>query len=118
MIVGWSGLCLVDGVFGGVHIESKIDSRRRQGVHAVIVAHGVIDGVDTESIDAQFLESIELTLVSQGSHRTKTLRPTRQCLLCIYRCRPGGQRGLKSLRVGSQSHGCRTDHCQQKMRCP
>lgn len=55
-IVRLSGFVSADGVFRGVDIECEIDASIGQGFHAFVVILAVINGIDSDGIDAQLLE--------------------------------------------------------------
>ena len=55
-IVRLGGLISPDGVFGGIDIEGEVDASIGKGFHARVVVLAVINGVDTDGIDAQLLE--------------------------------------------------------------
>ena len=42
----------IDGVIRRVNVKSKVNARISQGLHALIVVFGVIDGVDADGVDA------------------------------------------------------------------
>jgi hypothetical protein len=50
----------VDGVKRSIHVENEIDACIGQHLHALIVVLGVIDGVDTDGIEAEFLEKRDI----------------------------------------------------------
>ncbi len=56
----------VDAVLGGVDIKSEVDASSRKGVHAGIVVGRVVNGVDTDRVDAELLEVLDVTLAASG----------------------------------------------------
>ena len=52
----------VDGVLGGVDIKDEVDTGVLQLLHALVVVLGVVDGVDTDGVDAQLLEQRDVAL--------------------------------------------------------
>lgn len=50
-----------EGVLGGVDIESQVDTSIVQRLHAGIVVGSVVDCVDTNGVDLQFLELSNIT---------------------------------------------------------
>lgn len=59
MIVRLSGFVLTEGVERRVDVQSEVNARRLQGVHAIIVVRTIIYGVDANGINFQFLEPID-----------------------------------------------------------
>lgn len=55
-IVRLCGFVSANGVFGGVDIEGEVDASIGKSFHAFVVILAVINGVDTDGIDAQLLE--------------------------------------------------------------
>ncbi len=55
-IVRLGGFVSADGVFGGIDIQGEVDASIGQLFHAHIVVLAIIDCVDADGIDAQFLE--------------------------------------------------------------
>lgn len=64
IVVGDLGFSTVEGVLGSVDVENEVDTGLGQGVHALVVVLGVIDGVDTDSVQAKLLEVFDVTLTS------------------------------------------------------
>ena len=54
----------VQRVCRGVGIECKIDASIRKHLHSLIVALAVVDGVDTDGVDAKLLE--EGDIIAEG----------------------------------------------------
>ena len=57
-VVGLIGFVSTNGVFGCVDVQSKVDASGGQLVHALVVVLAVVDGVDTDGVDVQLLESV------------------------------------------------------------
>jgi len=55
-VVGWCGSRTVEGVLGGVDIENQVDTSIVKGLHAGVVVGSVVDGVDTDGVQAQLFE--------------------------------------------------------------
>ena len=47
---------------GHVDVQNQVDARVRQLLHALVVVGGVVDGVDTDGVDAELLEVLDVTL--------------------------------------------------------
>lgn len=65
-VVRVTGLGTVDGVLGVVHIENQVDASVVEGLHTLIVAGAVVDGVDTDNVDTELLEVRDITLADLG----------------------------------------------------
>ncbi len=50
-IVGFCGRFLVDGIFGSVHVQRKVDAGCCKCIHTRIMVQAVVDCVDPDSID-------------------------------------------------------------------
>jgi hypothetical protein len=64
-VVRWTWVLAIDGVFGSVDIEDKVDARVLEFLHARIVVGSVVDGVDTDRVDAQLLEFGDISLADR-----------------------------------------------------
>lgn len=64
VVVGRSGERSVDGVVGGVDVEGQVDAGGVESGHASVVVRSVVDGVDTDGVDAQLLELGNVTRAS------------------------------------------------------
>ncbi|KAI6749128.1 hypothetical protein HG531_008075 [Fusarium graminearum] len=65
-IVRRAGGGTVDGVLGVVDIKDKIDASVVERLHALIVIGLVVDGVNANNVDAEFLEVLDITLADLG----------------------------------------------------
>lgn len=54
----------VERVLGSVDIKDEIDSSVSESVHALVVVDRVVDTVDTDGVDAQLLELLDVALAS------------------------------------------------------
>ena len=66
IVVGGLGVLTVEGVLGGVDVEDEVDASIGESVHALVVVGGVIDGVDTDGVQAEILEVLDVTLATVG----------------------------------------------------
>lgn len=62
LVVGRMRILAVEGVLGSVDIKDEIDASVGKSLHALIVLDGVVDTVDTDGVDAQLLELLDVTL--------------------------------------------------------
>lgn len=65
-VVGGSGLKTVDGVAWVVDVKNQVDAGISEGVHALVVILGVVDSVNTNSVDAKVLEVLDITEAGLG----------------------------------------------------
>lgn len=63
-VVRGLGVGPVERVLGSVDIEDEVDASISQRLHTLIVALGVVDGVDTDGVHAQLLELGDIALAS------------------------------------------------------
>ena len=66
IVVGDLGLGTVEGVLGGVDIEHEVDTGLGESVHALVVVGGVVDGVNTDGVQAELLEVLDVALATVG----------------------------------------------------
>jgi hypothetical protein len=64
IVVGGLGVRTVKRVLGGVDVEDEVDASVSESVHALVVVGGVVDGVDTDSVQAEILEVLDVTLAA------------------------------------------------------
>lgn len=64
IIVGLLRLRAIDRVLGGIDVEHEVDASIGQRIHTLIVILGVVDRVDTDGVDAQFLELGDIALAA------------------------------------------------------
>ena len=65
-VVRRAGVGAVERELGVRHVKDQIDAGILESLHAVIVALGVVDSVDTDGVDAQVLEVLDVTLTDAG----------------------------------------------------
>lgn len=66
LVVRLLGRSAVEGVLGGVQVERKVNAGVGQEAHAGVVVRGVVDGVDTDSVDSKLLELGNVALAASG----------------------------------------------------
>lgn len=54
------GLAAVEGVFAGVDIHNQVDAGVRQSLHAIGVVGRVVDSVDTDGVDTEVFEFLDI----------------------------------------------------------
>lgn len=62
IVVRCSGLLAVDGIVSRVDIQRQVDASVRELLHALIMVLCVVDGIDTDGVDAQLLELLDVAL--------------------------------------------------------
>ena len=62
VVVGDIGGFTVDRVLGSVDVEHKVDASISQGVHTLIVVLGVVNRVNTDGVQAEILELLDVAL--------------------------------------------------------
>lgn len=65
-VVGGAGLKTVDGVAWVVDVKNQVNAGISEGVHALVVILGVVDGVNTNSVDAEVLEVLDVSETGLG----------------------------------------------------
>lgn len=60
------GSSSVQSVLGVVDIENQVDASISKSLHALLVVLGVVDNVDTDGVDAEILEVLDVTLANAG----------------------------------------------------
>lgn len=55
-VVRRAGVTTVDGVLGVVDIENQVNAGILESLHALVVVQGVVDCVNTDSVDTKILE--------------------------------------------------------------
>ena len=66
IVVGWARICSVQGIEGGVDVENEVDASICQGVHASVMRRSVVDGVYSNSVDAQLLKLSNISCAAGG----------------------------------------------------
>lgn len=66
VVVGLLGLRAVDRVLGGVDVQDEVDARIRQSVHTLIVVLGVVHRINTDGVQTQTLELLNVALAAVG----------------------------------------------------
>ena len=64
LVVRLLGLGTVDGVLGGVEVESEVDSGIGEETHAGVVVGAVVDSVDADGVDTELLELLNVALAA------------------------------------------------------
>ena len=64
VVVRRSWVCLVDGVQRRVDIQCKVNASLCKRAHALVVVLAVVNGIHTDSVDAEFLEFLDISLAS------------------------------------------------------
>ena len=60
LVVADTGLLTVERELGGVGVESNVDTSVVQHLHALVVVLAVVNGVDTDGVDAELLEQLDV----------------------------------------------------------
>lgn len=61
-VVGRVGVLAVDGVFGVIDVEDEVDTSICESLHAYVVVGSVVDSVDTDRVDTERLEVLDVAL--------------------------------------------------------
>lgn len=59
MVVGRSGLVLAYRIFWGIDVQRQINAGTSKSIHTICMIHTIVDSVDANSVDLEFLEPVE-----------------------------------------------------------
>lgn len=81
VVVGDLGILTVQRVLGSVDIQNQVDTSLGEGIHALIVIGRVVDGVNTDGVQTEFLEVLDVTLATLGI--SNGVRPINNRLISV-----------------------------------